>query len=51
MASSDPADPAFESRVQASFARQRMMATLGATLERVAPGEVDIRLSFRHVSD
>ena len=24
-----------------------MMATLGATLERVAPGEVDIRLPFR----
>jgi uncharacterized protein (TIGR00369 family) len=42
-----PADPAFEARVRASFARQQMMATLGATLERVAPGEVDVRLPFR----
>jgi len=47
MASFEPADPEFELRVRASFARQRMMATLGATLERVAPGEVDIRLPFR----
>jgi uncharacterized protein (TIGR00369 family) len=42
-----PADPAFEERVHASFARQQLMATLGATLERVAPGEVAIRLPFR----
>jgi uncharacterized protein (TIGR00369 family) len=42
-----PADPKFETRVRASFAQQAMMATLGATLERVAPGEVDIRLPFR----
>jgi acyl-coenzyme A thioesterase PaaI-like protein len=47
MATFAPADPAFESRVRASFARQQMMATLGATLERVAPGEVDVRLPFR----
>jgi uncharacterized protein (TIGR00369 family) len=47
MASFQPADPAFESRARASFARQQMMATLGATLERVAPGEVDVRLPFR----
>ena len=47
MASFQPADLAFESRVQSSFARQTMMTTLGATLERVAPGEVDIRLPFR----
>jgi uncharacterized protein (TIGR00369 family) len=47
MASFQPADPAFESRVRASFARQQMMATLGATLERVAPGEVEVRLPFR----
>jgi uncharacterized protein (TIGR00369 family) len=42
-----PADPAFASRVRDSFGRQRMLATLGATLERIAPGEVDIRLPFR----
>jgi uncharacterized protein (TIGR00369 family) len=43
----DPADPAFASRVRDSFGRQRLLDTLGATLERVAPGEVDIRLPFR----
>jgi uncharacterized protein (TIGR00369 family) len=42
-----PADPAFEERVRASFARQRLLVTLGATLERVAPGQVAIRLPFR----
>ena len=42
-----PPDPAFESRVRESFGRQRFMATLGATLERVGPGEVQIRLPFR----
>ncbi len=43
----DPQDPEFEARVRASFARQRMMQTIGAVLERVAPGEVDIRVPFR----
>jgi uncharacterized protein (TIGR00369 family) len=47
MAPFKPADPQFEARVRASFARQAMMATLGASLERVAPGEVDVRLPFR----
>jgi uncharacterized protein (TIGR00369 family) len=36
-----------ESRVRTSFARQTIMETIGASLERVAPGEVDIRLPFR----
>ena len=40
-------DPAFESRVRASFARQTFMATIGARLARVAPGEVDIELDVR----
>ena len=40
-------DPDFEARVRASFTRQQFMATLGARLERVAPGEVAIALSFR----
>jgi uncharacterized protein (TIGR00369 family) len=43
----EPQDPAFESRVRASFARQRFMATIGATLVHVAPGEVDIELAVR----
>jgi uncharacterized protein (TIGR00369 family) len=47
MANAAPADPGFEARVRASFGRQRFMTTLGATLERVAPGEVEIRLPFR----
>lgn len=37
-------DPAFEPCVRESFARQAFMATLGARLARVAPGEVDIEL-------
>jgi uncharacterized protein (TIGR00369 family) len=40
-------DPDFEARVRASFTRQQFMATLGARLERVAPGEVAIALHFR----
>jgi len=47
MATFQPGDPAYESRVRGSFARQSMMKLLGASLERVAPGEVDIRLPFR----
>ena len=39
--------PEVVDRVRRSFGRQRFMATLGAALERVAPGEVDIRLPFR----
>src|SRR5512146_514470 len=40
-------DPDYERRVRASFARQRAMTTLGATLAHVAPGEVDVLLPFR----
>jgi len=40
-------DPDFEARVRASFARQRVMGTIGARLSRVAPGEVEIELPFR----
>lgn len=41
-----PPDPQWEARVRASFAAQRLMATLGARLERVAPGAVEIALPF-----
>lgn len=37
----------FEGRVRASFARQRIMETIGAELTRVNPGEVEIELPFR----
>ena len=40
-------DPDFETRVRASFARQQFMTLLGARLERVAAGEVCIRLPFQ----
>lgn len=33
-----------EQRIRSSFARQGLMATLGATLERIAPGSVEIAL-------
>ncbi|MDX2009146.1 MAG: PaaI family thioesterase [Myxococcaceae bacterium] len=36
-----------EARVRRSFERQRVMATFGVELLRVAPGEVDLRLPFR----
>jgi uncharacterized protein (TIGR00369 family) len=42
-----PADPDFEQRTRASFARQGAMAYLGATLARVQPGVVEIVLPFR----
>ncbi|NPC75251.1 PaaI family thioesterase [Corallococcus exiguus] len=42
-----PADAAFEQRVRDSFARQRVMDTIGASLTSVSPGEVVIGLPFR----
>jgi uncharacterized protein (TIGR00369 family) len=46
-ASAVPRDPTYEARVRASFSRQVLMATMGARLESVAPGEVAITLPFR----
>ncbi len=43
----EPADPEFERRTRESFARQGAMALIGAELEKVAPGEVEIGLAFR----
>jgi len=42
-----PADPDFERRTRESFARQGAMEYLGAVLERVEPGRVEISLAFR----
>ncbi len=39
-------DPDFERRVRDSFARQLFMGTLGASIVRVAPGEVFIAVPF-----
>jgi uncharacterized protein (TIGR00369 family) len=44
---SDANDAACASRVRASFERQRFMSTIGASLGRVAPGEVDIEVAMR----
>lgn len=40
-------DPNYESRVRASFARQRVMQMMGASLTLVAPGAVEIELPYR----
>jgi uncharacterized protein (TIGR00369 family) len=42
-----PADPAFASRIRASFAQQRVMVLIGAVLTLVEPGHVEITLPFR----
>ncbi len=42
-----PATPDFEQRVRASFARQRVMALIGARLACVRPGEVQLELAWR----
>jgi len=42
-----PRDPEYEKRVRASFARQAVMTTIGATLTEIAPGEVTIEIPFR----
>lgn len=42
-----PRDPAWQQRVRESFARQTLMKTIGASLVRVVPGEVEIELPFR----
>lgn len=40
-------NPRFEQAVRDSFAAQRLMATIGARLARVAAGEIEIRVPFR----
>jgi uncharacterized protein (TIGR00369 family) len=42
-----PRDPDFAAKVRDSFARQGIMAHLGATLQRVEPGLVEIALPYR----
>lgn len=42
-----PSTPLFASRVRASFARQKVMHPLGASLTVVEPGAVEIALPFR----
>jgi uncharacterized protein (TIGR00369 family) len=46
-AAGSPPDPDYGERVRASFAAQRIMATLGARLIEVAPGVAAIELDYR----
>ena len=46
-ATHSPVDPRFESRVRASFGRQKAMLLIGASLSVVEPGRVEIALPFR----
>jgi uncharacterized protein (TIGR00369 family) len=42
-----PRDPNFEPRIRSSFARQRVMNTIGATMTTVEPGRIEITMPFR----
>lgn len=39
-------DPNFQQRVRAGFARQRVMQSLGVTITRLEPGEIELAMSF-----
>ena len=41
-----PRYPDFESAIRYSFGRQAHMSTLGVSIERIAPGECDLRLPY-----
>src|SRR6476619_3302392 len=41
-----PRDPGYEARVRESFSRQNHMATLGAEIVFIAPGEVHLAFPF-----
>ena len=43
----DPRNPDFERAVRESFSKQRIMTTLGASLEHVSAGEAEIHLPSR----
>jgi uncharacterized protein (TIGR00369 family) len=39
-------DPDFDARVRASFARQKVMATLGITIKALSPGEIELEMPY-----
>jgi uncharacterized protein (TIGR00369 family) len=41
-----PKDPHFAERVRASFARQRVMQTLGVEITRIAAGEIEMTMPY-----
>lgn len=47
MATRIPADPGLAARIRTSFAAQKVMQLIGAGLERIEPGVVEIGLPFR----
>lgn len=46
MPSFEPIDPNFDARVRESFARQRVMQTLGIVIERLVPGEIGLLMPY-----
>ncbi len=40
----EPQDPKFDERVRGSFARQRVMQTLGIEIVRLQPGEIELAM-------
>ena len=41
-----PQDPDFDARVRASFARQQVMATLGAEIALLSPGAIELTMPY-----
>jgi uncharacterized protein (TIGR00369 family) len=41
-----PEDPNFSDRVRASFARQRVMQTLGISMTRLEPGDIELTMPY-----
>ena len=42
----EPKDPNFAERVRASFGRQKVMATLGITIDELRAGEIVLRMPY-----
>ena len=42
----EPRDVEFDNRVRASFARQKVMQTLGIDIVRLAPGEIELAMAY-----
>lgn len=47
MTGPEASDPDFEARVRASFARQKVMTLLGASIRALGPGLVEVEAPFR----
>jgi uncharacterized protein (TIGR00369 family) len=42
----EPKDPDFRARVATSFTRQTVMASLGVTISRLEPGEIELAMPY-----